>query len=188
MKKKDKLKLNDFEHSLKNIPFSNKKYFMTKIFDQTSKFINRLRWKAHFFELQDSHDYPDTPTQDDINKIFASKRSAPEMKDLKNFEDDLLDMIKNIKFNNFKSKYQIKLSNDIKQLLNTKMVIVKSDETSNLYYASPQLYKKLIINNITNEYLIKPNDQTIKINEEATQTGLPLGQEKSGKILKNDKS
>ena len=78
-------------------------------------------------------------------------------------------MIKNIKFNNFKSKHQIKLSKDIKILLNTKMVIVKSDKTSNLYYASPQLYKKLIINNLTSEYSIKPNDPTIKINEEATK-------------------
>ena len=51
-------------------------------------------------------------------------------------------MIKNINFNNFKSKYQIKLSNDIKKLLNTNMVNVRSDKTSNLYYASPKLYKK----------------------------------------------
>ena len=117
MTKNDNLKLIDFEHSLKNIPISNRKYFLTKIFDQTSKFINRLRWKAYFFDLQDSHDHPDTPTQDDISKSFPSKRSAPEIKDLKAFEDDLFDMNKNIKFNNFKSKYQLKLSNDIKKTI-----------------------------------------------------------------------
>ena len=78
-------------------------------------------------------------------------------------------MIKNIKFNNFKSKYQLKLSKDIKILLNTNMIIFRSDKTSNLYYASPQLYKKLVINNLTSEYTIEPNDSTIKINEEATQ-------------------
>ena len=169
MTKNDNLKLIDFEHSLKNIPISNRKYFLTKIFDQTSKFINRLRWKAYFFDLQDSHDLPDTPSQDEINKLFPSRRSAPEIKDLKAFEDDLFNMIKSIKFNNFKSKYQLKLSKDIKKLLNTNMIIVRSDKTSNLYYASPQLYKKLVINNLTSEYSIAPNDPTIKINEEATQ-------------------
>ena len=142
MTKNDKLKLVDFKHSLKNIPLSNKKYFLTKIFDQTSKFINRLRWKAHFFESQEFHNHPDTLTRDDISKLFASQRSAPEIKDLKAFEDNLFDMIKNIKFNIFKSKYQIKLSNDIKKLLNTNMVNVRSDKTSNLYHASPKLYKK----------------------------------------------
>ena len=54
-------------------------------------------------------------------------------------------------------------------MLNTNMVNVRSDKTSNLYYASPQLYKKLIINNSTIEYLIKLNDPTMKINKEATQ-------------------
>ena len=80
MTKNDKLKLIDFEHSLKNIPICNKKYFMTKIFDQTSKFINRLRWKAFFFDLQDPHDYLDTPTQEDIDSLH--EKYIAQLKDL----------------------------------------------------------------------------------------------------------
>ena len=95
---------------------------------------------------------PRHPTQDEIWKLFPSKRSAPEIIYLKAFECELFDMIKIIKFNNFKSKYQLKLSNHIKKLLNTNMIIVRSDKISNLYYASPQLYKKIVINNLTSEY------------------------------------
>ena len=85
-------------------------------------------------------------------------------------------MVNNIKSNNFKSKYQIKLSNDIKKMLNTNMVIVRSDKTSNLYYASPQLYKKLVKNNLTSEYSIEPNDPTtiLKIEKYLSSSKLKL--------------
>ena len=45
--------------------------------------------ESTFLELQDSHDYPDTPTQDDISQIFASEISVPEIKDLKAVANDL---------------------------------------------------------------------------------------------------
>ena len=43
------------------------------------------------------------------------------------------------------------------------MVIVKSDKTGNLYYATAKLYKNLMINSITSNYSIA----TISINNEA---------------------
>ena len=76
-------------------------------------------------------------------------------------------MIKNIKFTKFKSKYQRELSRDLKELLSKKMVIIKSDKPSSLYYATPQLYKKLMINNLTSEYSISRIDPTDKINNGA---------------------
>ena len=81
------------------------------------------------------------------------------MKKLKAFEDDLFNMIKNIKFTNFKSKYQRQVSRDLKELLSKKMVIIKSDKTSNLYYATP---------NYTTEYSISKIDPISKIKNEAS--------------------
>ena len=166
--KNDGLRLINFNHSLKNIPLCDKKSYLMKLFNQTSNFVNRLRWKVFYFELRNSSDAPHPETQNKLSKIYSSRKSAPEMKKLKAFEDDLFNMIKNIKFSTFKSNYQQKLSRDLKELLSKKMVIVKSDKTSNLYYATPQLYKKLMINSLTSEYSISPNDPTTKMNNDAS--------------------
>ena len=40
----------EFNHSLKNIPIADKKTYMAKLFDMTTKFIDRMKWKAFFFE------------------------------------------------------------------------------------------------------------------------------------------
>ena len=63
------------------------------------------------------------------------------MKKLKAFENDLFDLIKNVEFNSFKSRFQKQLKHDINKLLIKKIVIVKSDKTGNLYYANAKLYK-----------------------------------------------
>ena len=103
--------------------------------------MNRLRWKAFYFELRNSA-YNSTndllfDTLSNAAKNFILRKSAPGMKKLKDFEDDLFNMIKNIKFTNFKSKYQRELSRDLKELLSKNMVIIRSVKTSNLYYATP---------------------------------------------------
>ena len=48
----------DFNYSMKDIPFCNRKFYTTKILDQTAKFINRMRWRAFFFENHDSNEVP----------------------------------------------------------------------------------------------------------------------------------
>ena len=163
--KNDDLLPINFQHSLKNIPISNKSSYLTKLYDQTANFINRMRWKAFFFDKQD----PDNAdqTNDELSGIFKGKRSAPEIDALKPFENDLYEMLLNIKFTNFKSRFQIKLSNDIKDLLSKKMIIINSDKTSNLYYAKPDFYNKLMKNNISSKYSIDTTDPINLINNEA---------------------
>ena len=75
-------------------------------------------------------------------------------------------MIKNIKFTKFKSKYQRELCRDLTELLRENMVIIKYDKTLNLYYATPQIYNKLMINNLISEYSISRNNPTSKIKNE----------------------
>ena len=109
------MKLIEFSYSLKNIPVYSNKSYTLKIFDQTAKFINIMRWKVFYFENKNTND--DTTTFDSTLKdidIYGSKRSAPVMEKLKAFETDLFDLIKSIKFTDYKSELQQKLQNDIK--------------------------------------------------------------------------
>ena len=77
-----------------------------------------MRWKAFFFDKQD----PDNTdqTNDELSGIYKGKRSAPEIEALKPFENELYEFLLNIKFTNYKSRFQIKLNNDKKDLLSKK--------------------------------------------------------------------
>ena len=61
-----------FPYSLKDIPLTNKKEYLTKMYDATSKFINRLRWKVFFCKKENNDPYE--RREEDI---FESSRSAP---------------------------------------------------------------------------------------------------------------
>ena len=108
----EKLKKIDFKYSLKDIPLANKKEYTIKLYDAASKFINRLRWKVFFINSETSS----TNEQKEEN-IFKSTRSAPACDELKNFEIDLFKLLGNIKFTNYKSRFQKTLKNDLKNIL-----------------------------------------------------------------------
>ena len=161
------MKLIEFDYSLKDIPIYSNKSYTLKIFDQTAKFINRLRWKAFYFENKNTDA---TATLDDTPKdidIYNSRRSAPVMDRLKAFESDLFDLIQNIKFTHYKSEHQKKLQKDLKKLLSVKQLIIPSDKTGNLYYVDPQAYNKLMHETITADYKLSEANTIENINNEA---------------------
>ena len=134
------MKLVEFDYSLKDIPIYSSKSYTLQIFDLTAKFINRMRWKAFYFEKKNTDDTSTFGgTSKDID-IYGSKRSVPVMDRLKAFETDLFDLIQNIKFTDYKSEHQKKLQKDIKKLLSVKQLIIPSDKTGNLYYVDPHAY------------------------------------------------
>ena len=60
--------------------------------------------------------------------VFKSNRSAPACDDLKAFENDLSDTIKNIKFSTYKSNFQRKLKQDLNKLLIKNKIILFEDK------------------------------------------------------------
>ena len=99
-------------YSLKDIPICNKKEYLIKLYDATSKFINRLRWKLLFCNQEDS-----SPYEYKEKYIFKSCKSAPAHDKLKAFENDLFNIINNIKFTTYKSNFQKKIKHDLNNLL-----------------------------------------------------------------------
>ena len=79
----------EFKYSLKDIPLNNKKQYLTRMYDATTKFINRLRWKI-FFHNNENNDQYERKEED----IYKSSRSAPACEELKAFENDLFNVIK----------------------------------------------------------------------------------------------
>ena len=76
-------------------------------------------------------------------------------------------MISNVKFSNFRSPFQKELSKTVMDIKRTDDIILKADKTTNLYKVSKTTYEKLLLNNITKDYM-KTTPQTVTdINNEA---------------------
>ena len=76
-------------------------------------------------------------------------------------------MISTIEFKQDKSHFQKKLSKDVKDINSRDTILLPADKTSNIYEVSTDTYKKLLRDNVTNEYEIAPDDLESNINLEA---------------------
>ena len=104
-----------------------------------------MRWKAHFF-LQ-GNDKQQTPTYG-----LKSKRTPPQVPEIKQFEDDVAQMIENIKFRNYSDEFIKMVEEDKKRIRSSQNVFIPADKTRNMYEMSAPAYDKLVIENVTKTY------------------------------------
>ena len=105
-----------------------------------------MRWKAIFF--LDNHN-TDGATKEIYG--FKSKRSAPHVNVLNEFEESMLAMIQKIEFrNNYHLNIlQQKLAADVKEIGRDKHIFVKADKTTNHYITEPIACLTLVHKNVT---------------------------------------
>ena len=149
---------------MKNIPIGNEKMVVTRMYGMAAKFINRMRWKAHWFSGEET-----TENQCDDGAIyrFPSKKSAPKSEHLTPFENDLYDAIKKLKFRKFSNDFQSRLKNDARKIRESKELLISADKTTNIYKVPPCEYKSLITKAINRDYRKAPADALNKINDDA---------------------
>ena len=109
---------------------------------------------------------------------FKSKFTPKQPEELKNFENEMFDLINQVKFRKSKDKFQQELQKDLRQIGKTKSLIVPADKTNN-YYKIPKLeYDSLLLKSIRKSY--KKSDKTVmnEINKEAKEIVTNLKLEK----------
>ena len=84
---------------MKNIPLPSEKLYKTVLIEKVEVLIKRVRWKAHLYENIGLN------TSNPLNYILISRKSPPQHKDLMQFENDWLELIKGIKFKKLKNKF-----------------------------------------------------------------------------------
>ena len=84
---------------MKNIPLPSEKLYKTVLIEKVEVLIKRVRWKAHLYENIGLN------TSNPLNYILKSRKSPPQHKDLMQFENDWLELIKGIKFKKLKNKF-----------------------------------------------------------------------------------
>ena len=122
-----------------------------------------MRWKAPFYLKKDTSNIAYT------NSGFKTRDYPPECKELQNFEKDLLDTIKLIKFRIVKDSFQRKLNQNILNIKSSPDVCACADKTANIYKLPPQDYRKLLYENITKSYKKSPTCLEKSINLEAKE-------------------
>ena len=86
------------------------------------------------------------------NYGFKTRNYPGQCNKLQNFEKDLQDMIKSVKFRKVKDEFQAKMKGDISLINGSANVFMFADKTTNMYEISPTEYKKLLHDNITKTY------------------------------------
>ena len=87
--------------------------------------------------------------------------------ELRDFENEMFNLVEQIKFRKLNDNFQNKLTNDLKIIRKTKNIIVPADKTTNYYKVPKQEYNNLLLKSIRKTY--KKSDKNIvnNINKEA---------------------
>ena len=106
--------------------------------------------------------------------MVLEQGTTSHCKDLQNFERDLLDTIKLIKFRIVKDNFQKKLKEDILNIKSSADVYAFADKTTNIYKLPPQDCKTLLHENITKSYKKSPTRLEKSINLETKETAAEI--------------
>ena len=98
----------NFKFSIKNIPILSERGYLLQLMEKIDIFITRMRWKA--ICCNNKANYNSSGRFKDIKMSEASERTSSIVL----FENDLIDMLKVIKFRKVKNRFLTKLKSDIK--------------------------------------------------------------------------
>ena len=132
--------------------------------EKIRNFCRRIEIKLYFC----------TNNEDNINMIekketygFKSKFTLKQSEELKNFENEMFDLINQVKFRKTKDNFQHELKKDLRKIGKSKSLIVPADKTTDYYKVPKFEYENLLLKSIRNSYKKSDNTITNKVNKEA---------------------
>ena len=135
-----------FDYSMKCVPIPSEEEYQLELLDSIHKLDNRMKWRAfHFLNPNQTENSKETYG-------FNTTTAPPPIKELKSFQDGLIDLAKNIKFEKVNNQFQNQLKDDLKNIRWEDRIIVSADKTRNHYKMDKQRYKDFLNNNITKDY------------------------------------
>ena len=151
-------------YSLKNIPNVTKFHYQKLLTAKTELLLSRMRWKL-FWTKQEQQKKNGFQTFG-----FKTPHVPPFQLELKNFEVEMVEMIKGVEMRNTSNHLQERMKEDIRKIKKIPEVIVQADKTSNLYLIKHESYSKYLTESITKEYKKTESSTLDKINVEAAKT------------------
>ena len=98
---------------------------------------------------------------------FKTTEPAPSVAELKEFENGMYDLVRNVKFKqNRQTTLQNTLKENMKEMKKDNRMYVAADKTRNFYKVSNEKYEEMMMQNVTKEYK-KGGDKVVnKVNKE----------------------
>ena len=148
----------NFGHSVKDIPVPSRKEYQLMMINSMEKFMKNLRWKVLFFLK---------PSQKQSKETYGFKsiKDPLAIPEIKEFENDFIDLMKNIEFKHKTNPFQQRLKRDKEMVQKETKVIVSADKTSNYYKVDPKEYKDLVKKNVEAEYKKETARNVMNINK-----------------------
>ena len=81
-----------------------------------------------------------------------SHKTPPPINEFSSFENDLIELVKNIKFRTVENQLQRTLKSDIKLIQQSNKTLTAADKTSNMYRLTKEEYNEMRRNAITLTY------------------------------------
>jgi hypothetical protein len=130
----DQVKVN-FNFSLKNIPIPTKQEFLSELISSVGVFVANLKWRSfHFLN-------PSNRTKKETFG-FKTTEPAPSVAELKDFENDMYDLVKNVKFKHtITGTLQNTLKRNIWDMSEENRLYVAADKTSHFYKITKKKHK-----------------------------------------------
>ena len=165
----------NFNYSMKNIPIPTQNSYMKSMIAKTESLLRRMRWKVFWYEQDQKKNRKDRSEETEQHTYgFNTENAPPKSPALAHFEDDIFNMLNNIKYNSRRSEFQKQLSKDMREVRASPSVFVPADKTTNIYKLSPESYNKLLHENVTANHKKTNNSTLTKINSEAKQIATKL--------------
>ena len=98
-----------FDYSYKNIPIPSERNYKLQLMEKIELLIKRMRWKAHFYNEKKENENQTIPETYGLKSLNC----PPQVKELIQFESNLLEMIKSLKFRKTRSHFQKRLKEDL---------------------------------------------------------------------------
>ena len=126
-----------------------------------------MRWKALTFlgKLKSS---------EKDNYGFKTVKCPSSVKELVLFENDMMDMIKNLEFRRVNNEFQSNLRNAIRQIHRRKNLFISADKSRNMYKVSKASYELMMHKNVTKTYKKFNKNKPNSINFKEKQIAIKL--------------
>ena len=127
---------------------------------KTENVLKRMRWKALTF----------------LGKLkgigkdhfgFKRVKCPSSVKELVPFKNDMMEMIKNLEFEQVHNEFQSILNNDIKEIHRSNNLFISADKSRNICRINKTRYEQPMHDNVTKTYKKCNNDKTKTINIKA---------------------
>ena len=141
---------------------------MKKLILQTETFLKNMRWRVFWFERKGDidDDEANESHRKEITKDFKSTKRPPQNELLKPFERDIYNLIGNIEFRRVDDPTLQQMGEEVRRIHDSTKVIVNANKTGNKYEMEPSDYKKLLHNNITQDYRLDTDNKLADINKD----------------------